>query len=109
MAGRYNFTIKQGTDFSRTIIWNDTAGNPVDVTEYSARLTAKVRKDEAPVIEWTDADNITLGTTDGTITLSMSAAETRLLDFRYARYDLFLNNIHLQSGEITLERTTIDE
>lgn len=107
MAGIYNFTIDQGADFTRSIVWNDANGDPVDLTGYSAQLIAKVRRsDTAPVLNLTDADDISLGTTNGTITITLTETQTEALDFRFAIYDLFLNDVLLFSGEITLNKTT---
>lgn len=111
MAGIYNFTIKQAADFSRTIIWKDSAGNPINLTGYTARLSAKIRiTDATPVLNLTSGvgGKITLGTNDGVITITLNETDTRALTFTTAIYDLFMNDIHLLSGEISIERTTIN-
>lgn len=107
MAGTYNFTIKQGVPFSRTLVWKDSSDNLIDLTGRTAILTAKVRiSDTSAVLELTEADGITLGGTNGTIQIDLTEAEVNALDFKYAIYDLFIGNDHLVSGEITLDRTT---
>lgn len=105
MAGRYNFTIKQGTVVDIPIIWKDSAGTPVNVTGKTATLTAKVRKSDAtPVMALTQADGLTVGTTDGKITIGRTAVQTAALTFKYASYDLFVGEYHLMSGEITIDK-----
>lgn len=109
MAGLYNFTIKKGVEFNRPLIWKDTEGNAIDVTGMSAKLSAKVRRsDVTPVIEWVSPTNITVGTTDGAVTLNCTVEQGYALDFRYAKYDLFVGDQHLMSGQITVQETTIN-
>ena len=101
--GVYNFSIKKNAAFSRTIIWKNSAGEPVDLTGKSASLVAKVRRsDTVPVISITDADNISLGTTNGAITITFNKSFVNELNFRYAMYDLFIDDVALFSGEITV-------
>ena len=40
-AGNYSFTIEQGATFARTIIWTDAAGDPIDLTGYTARMSGR--------------------------------------------------------------------
>jgi hypothetical protein len=110
MAGRYNFEIKQGVPFSVTMVWKDSAGTAVNLTGKTARLVAKVRKtDIEGVIDLSQTAGITLGTTNGNVTISLTESQTRALTFKYAAYDLFIGDHHLVSGEITVRKTTIDE
>ena len=38
MAGQYNFTLEQGSTFSRTMVWKDKDGTPKDLSTYTARM-----------------------------------------------------------------------
>lgn len=110
MAGRYNFEIKQGVPFSVTMAWKDSAGTAVNVTGKTARLVAKNHYgDTVELMDLNETNGITLGGTNGLITISLTDEQTRAQAFKYAVYDLFIGDHHLVSGEITVKRTTIDE
>lgn len=89
-AGNYDITIEQGATFSLVFTWRDSAGSLVNVTGYSARM--QVRKSpSSPTVLLdlsTTGGGITLGGTNGTITLSASAATTAALSPSPAVYDL---------------------
>lgn len=38
-AGKYDFTCEQDADFSKSIIWKDSTGTPINITGYTALLT----------------------------------------------------------------------
>jgi len=89
MAGKYNFSIEQGTDFSRVITWRDQANVLINLTGYTARLQAREKiADTATLIDLSVGAGIALGGTLGTITLSMTAAQTTALNFVTAVYNL---------------------
>ena len=109
-AARYDFTIEQGVTYSKTIYYYDADGDLVDLTSYSARMKARRDKsDTTAVIDSTDNLTITLGGAAGTITLSMTAAQTAALSFNKAYYDLEVvdgssNVTRLLEGIITLNK-----
>ena len=90
MVGTYNFTINQGESFTRTLTWNDSDNNPIDLTNYTARMQLRCRKDSNDIIISLTTENgrITLGGELGTIALKIDAIDTESLDFSDARYDL---------------------
>lgn len=84
MTTRQDLYIEQGVTWSWVYTWLDSAGDPVDITGYSARMAIKTRFDwntEAYLSSGSDADggSIALGDAAGTITLSMTAAQTTAL------------------------------
>lgn len=92
-AGIYNFICEQGATFTRVINATDGAGDPIDLTGYTARM--QVRRDidaTAILIELTTENGrITLGGESGTITLSIDAEDTSAIP-RPGIYDLELES-----------------
>lgn len=77
MAARYDFTIDQGSYWTRLITWKDADGDPIDLTGYTARLQWRKRYEDDAVLEiTTENGGITLGGVDGTIQLDIFAGDT---------------------------------
>lgn len=90
-----NFAIEQGASFNMVLTWNDTSsGNPYDLTGYTAKM--KIRKNvgsPTTLASWTQASELVLGGTAGTITFNVTAAATSALDWQgLAVYDLTLTS-----------------
>ena len=84
MTTRHDFRINQGDTWSYVYTYRDAAGAAIDVSAYSAAMSIKRVAEpsttaQAYLSSGSDADGgtITLGTTDGLVTLSMTAAQTR--------------------------------
>lgn len=89
MAAFTEITIEQGATFSTTVNVEDAYYNPVDLTGYSA--SSQMRKSYYS----SSATNITAsvtGTSNGEITLSMTAANTASLTPGRYLYDLIIND-----------------
>ena len=90
IAGIYNITCEQGTDFSRSCILKypdptDSTGSTYllyDLTGYTARMQIRRTLESAsPEIELTTANSgIILGGAAGTIDIAMTNAQTAALD-----------------------------
>lgn len=83
MSVRQDLHVRQGETWSHEYIWN-VDGSPVDLTGYSARMTVRSRLNAFAVASLTTDANtiggtISLGGANGTITLSMTAAESTAL------------------------------
>jgi len=90
-AATYDIVIEQGSTYQKTITWKDSSGDPVDITNFTARMQIRSRKSStSTLLSITEADYITLGGTAGTVAISIPAATTAALDFRRAVYDLEL-------------------
>ena len=107
--GQYDLDIWQGQTFTQEIVWKDSIGTPVDLTNYTARMQVRKKvKSSTTEIELTTANGrISLGTTNGTITLTISATDTASLDFTCAVYDLELESqtsvvTRVLEGSVTL-------
>lgn len=93
VAGTYNFTIEQGSDFVRTLTWKDDADVLINLTGYTARMKIKTAVGGTQIISLTQAAGITLGGAAGTIVITITAAQTTaftVADFLTAVYDLEL-------------------
>jgi hypothetical protein len=93
MANRYDIQINQGATFSLAATWKDSAGTPVNLTGYTARMQVRTAYDAtATILNLTSAaGDITLGGSAGTITITVSATATAALTAPWAgAYDLEL-------------------
>jgi hypothetical protein len=92
-AGTYNFTVEQGTTLHLIFTWLQPNRDPEDVTDYSARMQIRETIGSASTIaSFTDADALTVGDTDGVVTLDVDATETASWSFKKAVYDLELES-----------------
>lgn len=92
-AGIYNFTCEQGATFTRVINVTDDAGDPIDLTGYTARMQVRRDIDAATsLIELTTENGrISLGGEEGTVTLNITADDTSTVP-RSGVYDLELES-----------------
>lgn len=110
-AAEYNFEIEQGASFSKTVVWKDGDGAPVDLTSYAARMQVRQSVSAAEVLfEFTTENGrIALGGTAGSVTLTATAVDTAAITWRRGKYDLELvapdNSVtRLLFGQITVSR-----
>lgn len=98
-AGVYNFTIEQGSTWSRTITVRDSAGDIQNLSGYTARM--HIRKDidaAATLLELTTANGrIVIDGSAGTVTLSLDATTAASLT-KGGVYDIELVSA---GGEVT--------
>ncbi len=98
-AGTYNLVIEKGATFERTITWKDDAGNPVDLTGYTARMQIRETVTaDPPVVSLTVGSGITLGGAAGTIQIVIDATTTAGIAASQGVYDLELED---GSGKVT--------
>jgi hypothetical protein len=115
-AGKYSFTVEQGTTFQFGLIYKDSEGQPVDLTGYSAQM--QIRPDFA---DFTDTKYITLSSSldvdgsglvidgaSGSIQVIMASAKTEEFDFDEGVYDLELYSgdtvTRLLEGKVKVSR-----
>lgn len=95
-ASKYDFTIEQGTSFKLSLVYKDSQGNPMDLTNWCARLV------------WTTTNNITqsfistntdyglykfvIEPNNGRLVLMIPPETTNSFTFIRARYDLELQS-----------------
>jgi hypothetical protein len=122
-AGKYNFTIEQGTTVRLELAYKDANGNAIDLTGYNGRM--QIRPDYADNTKTSyiylssslSADGTGLNfsgsngltpPTSGTIGLFISAPSSSALNFESAYYDIELESsgivTRLLQGTIKLSR-----
>lgn len=89
-AGYYDMTADQGATFRQVITWKDSAGTPVNLTNYTARMQVRQRVESTTeVLDLSSQGGnpaIVLGGALGTITITVPDAD---MDFEGAYvYDL---------------------
>lgn len=95
VAGVYNIICNQGATFQRSITWTDSARNPYDISNYSARMQVRSNTSSSTVIlELTTGNGrISLGNTTATkgqVNLLVGANVTTNLTPGLYVYDLEL-------------------
>lgn len=94
----YDIAIYQGSTWARQLTWLDDAGDPFNLTGYTARMQVRDQQNSVELLELTTEDGrIALGGAAGTISLTLTAAETAALTWVWGVYDLEL----VSSGGIT--------
>lgn len=95
-ASKYDFTIEQGSSFKISLIYKDSNGNPVNLTDWCARLTWKTSTNITQVFSSNNLDHsvykFILDPLAGKITLLIPASTTNLFNFSTAKYDLELQS-----------------
>jgi hypothetical protein len=101
-AGQYSPTIEQGATFVRVVTCRDEAGTLLNLTGYSAAMQLREVPGSTPLISLTSpSGGIVLGGALGTITITLTATQTRALISHTAQlvhYDLELTS---PSGVVT--------
>lgn len=104
MAAYVELTIEQGANLTSTVTVNDTQGDSVNLTTYSA--SAQLRKSYYSSSANTLTATIT-GNANGQITLSMTAANTAALTPGRYVYDLVITNSTDNSVTRVVEGTAV--
>lgn len=93
-AGNYDFNIEQGTSFRMSLVYKDANGDPIDITDWCARLTWRTSSN---VTQTFTTENVDLTAykfeiigTEGRINFLLPAATTNSFNFNTAKYDLEL-------------------
>lgn len=92
MAGKHDFVCEQGATFNREITWLDSAGAPIDLTNYSARMQVRATVSAASTLISlsSPSSGIVLGGANGIITITISATATAAVAAGCYVYDLEL-------------------
>lgn len=94
-AANYDILIEKGATFRLGLTWRDANGTPVDLTNWSARMQIResINDAEAAVDLSSPSAGIALGGTAGTISVTITAAQTAALTIRRGVYDLEVQDI----------------
>lgn len=119
-ASQYNFSIEQGSSFKISLIYKDSNGDPIDITDWCARLTWRTSSNATQVFTSSNLDktvyDFNLEGSLGKINLLFPAGTTNDFDFNNAKYDLELQSdddhysqggkyvIRLLYGTVTIEK-----
>jgi len=112
-AGKYSFTIEQGSTVDFEIVYKDSNGDPVDLTNYQARMQLRNARTGSADVYLTlssslnnDGTGLNLSGSSGTnppesgsIGIFVSAVTSSELNFSQANYDL---EIATGSGDNTV-------
>ena len=103
-AANYDFPIERGSSYRLAIVYKDADRNPIDITDWCARLTmttaykdiAKKSLSSTLVYSTTNTDytqyKFYIEGSEGKITLLLPADTTNSYDFDTAKYDLELQS-----------------
>jgi hypothetical protein len=92
-AGEYSFTIECGTDWTLTLTHKDSSGNAIDNSSYSANMDIKSAVGGSLIENLSSSGGeITLGGSNGRITLSLTDVETSAISAGRYVYDLELTD-----------------
>jgi len=95
-ASKYDFSIEQGTSFKISLIYKDQNSNPVDLTNWCARLVWKTNTNITQTFSSINQDisvyKFTIDPVAGKLTLMIPANTTNTFNFNTAKYDLELQS-----------------
>ena len=105
-AGKYNFTIEQGTTVDFAINYKDSESNPIDISGYQARMQVRPEKGSSTLyltlsssldgtytglnLSGSGGNSAATPPSSGSIGVYISAVSSSMLDFEKAFYDLEL-------------------
>ena len=97
MAQTKDFSIDENATFGFALTYEDSNGDPVNLTGYSARLSIAADYDTDPVLALTQAAGITITPLTGRLDIAVTPAQTLLLPSKGV-YDLVIQS---GSGVVT--------
>jgi len=120
-AGRYSFTIEQGSTLNLELQYKDSSGNPINLTSYSGKMqirpsvassTVYITLSSSLAADGTglnfSGSNGTTPPTSGSIAIYVSAASSSLLTFDTGVYDLEITSgsivTRILEGQVKLSK-----
>ena len=95
-ASKYDFAIEQGSSFRLSIVYKDSNANPIDLTNWCARLSWRTDNNSLQTFSTDNMDysvyKFIIEPVIGKLTLLIPAATTNGLSFGTAKYDLELQS-----------------
>lgn len=95
-ASKYDFSIEQGTSFKLSLIYKDSERNPINLTNWCARLVWKTNTNATQVFSSDNTDHsvykFDIDDINGKLTLMFPAGTTNGFNFATAKYDLELKS-----------------
>jgi hypothetical protein len=93
-AGKYSFTIEQGSTVEIPLIYKDNQGVPVNLTQYSSKMQIRLTYGSAPIVTLSSSlnpDGTGLNMSNavsGGITIYIASCTSSMFNFIDAVYDL---------------------
>jgi hypothetical protein len=106
--GTHDITIYKGATFRLPVVWKDSAGDPYNLTGYTARMQIRRSVGAATAeVSLTSASGITITPATGSIVAVISATDTSALTIPSGVYDLELEDAagvvtRLLEGSVTI-------
>jgi hypothetical protein len=95
-ASKYDFSIEQGTSFKLSLIYKDSNKNPIDITDWCARLIWSTEEGVTQVFSTSNTDysiyKFDITGPEGKLLLQIPANTTNSFTFNKAKYDLELES-----------------
>lgn len=95
-ASKYDFAIEQGSSFKISLVYKDPNGDPINLTNWCARLIWKTNTNTTQVFTTENDDygvyKFTIDEAAGKLTLMIPAVKTNDFTFNTAKYDLELQS-----------------
>ena len=113
-AAKYDLIVEQGSTYNKRVQWKDSAGVGVNITGFTAFLKIKdTKKDASAIISLSIGNGITATVpASGILDIGMTAAQTAVMNFDRAVYDLLLVNgsskYRILEGNVVLSRRVTD-
>lgn len=108
---KYDLAIYQGKTFTKTLLWQDSEGNPIDFTGAEVRMQIRpFVSSDTIMVSLTEANGrVTTDPENGEIVLTISATDTAALVRTVGSYDLEVEYADgtvdgLLYGNITISR-----
>jgi len=119
-ASKYDFTIEQGSSFKLALVYKDSNGDPMDLTNWCARLIWTTNNNINQTFITTNTDysvyKFTIEPDNGRLVLMIPPETTNSFTFNTAKYDLELQSdeafysgsgndiIRLLYGSVTVQK-----
>jgi len=108
-ASKYDFAIEQGTSFKISLVYKDSNGNPINLTNWCARLIWKTNTNASQIFSSQNNNDslykFTIDGINGKLTLMIPASVTNGYTFSMAKYDLELqspDDLYASGGKYTI-------
>jgi hypothetical protein len=108
-ASKYDFAIEQGTSFKISLVYKDSNGNPINLTNWCARLIWKTNTNASQIFSSQNNNDslykFTIDGINGKLTLMIPASVTNTYTFSMAKYDLELqspDDLYASGGKYTI-------
>lgn len=90
-AAKHDIYIEQGAAFLLELVWTDSEGVPIDLTDFQGRMQLRGRPGGTILIDC--SPTIELGGVEGTITVPLNAMQTAEIAAQQGVYDLELHRV----------------